>query len=36
MEEVSKGDIDVLVEEYYDKYEILLEGRDEEGIPGSM
>lgn len=25
---VSKGDIDALVEEYYDKYEILLEGRD--------
>ena len=29
VEQVSKGDIDVLVEEYYDKYEILLEGRDE-------
>lgn len=27
--EVSKGDIDTLVEEYYDKYDILLEGRDE-------
>ena len=26
---VSKGDIDALVEEYYSKYEILLEGRDE-------
>ena len=26
---VSKGDTDTLVEEYYDKYEILLEGRDE-------
>lgn len=26
---VSKADIDALVEEYYDKYEILLEGRDE-------
>lgn len=26
---VSKSDIDVLVEEYYSKYEILLEGRDE-------
>lgn len=26
---VSKADIDVLVEEYYSKYEILLEGRDE-------
>ena len=26
---VSKADIDNLVEEYYDKYEILLEGRDE-------
>ena len=27
---VSKGDTDTLVEEYYDKYEILLEGRDPE------
>ena len=26
---VSQGDINALVEEYYDKYEILLEGRDE-------
>ena len=26
---VSQGDIDTLVEEYYNKYEILLEGRDE-------
>lgn len=26
---VSKGDIDALVSEYYDKYDILLEGRDE-------
>lgn len=26
---VSKGDTDTLVEEYYEKYEILLEGRDE-------
>lgn len=26
--DVAKGDIDTLVEEYYDKYEILLEGRD--------
>ena len=26
---VSKADIDALVEEYYDRYEILLEGRDE-------
>lgn len=26
---VSEGDINALVEEYYDKYEILLEGRDE-------
>lgn len=26
---VSQADIDVLVEEYYDKYQILLEGRDE-------
>ena len=25
---VSRADIDTLVEEYYDKYEILLEGRD--------
>ena len=30
VKEVSKGDIDALVEEYYDKYEILLEGRDAE------
>lgn len=28
VKEVSKGDTDGLVEEYYDKYEILLEGRD--------
>ena len=27
---VSKGDVDALVEEYYSKYEILLEGRDPE------
>ncbi len=27
---VSKGDIDALVEEYYNKYDILLEGRDPE------
>lgn len=27
--QVSRGDIDALVEEYYDKYKILLEGRDE-------
>ncbi len=27
---VSKGDIDALVDEYYDKYDILLEGRDPE------
>ena len=27
--QVSRGDSDALVEEYYDKYEILLEGRDE-------
>ena len=26
--QVSRGDIEALVEEYYDKYEILLEGRD--------
>lgn len=26
---VGKGDVDALVEEYYDRYEILLEGRDE-------
>ena len=29
VENVSRGDIDALVQEYYDKYEILLEGRDE-------
>lgn len=28
VEEVSKGDVDALVEEYYERYEILLEGRD--------
>ena len=28
--DVTKGDVDTLVEEYYDKYEILLEGRDPE------
>ncbi|MGO5051727.1 L-arabinose isomerase [Lachnospiraceae bacterium LCP25S3_G4] len=28
IQDVSKGDIDALVEEYYDKYDILLEGRD--------
>lgn len=28
VKEVSKGDTDALVEEYYEKYEILLEGRD--------
>ena len=28
VKEVSEGDTDALVEEYYDKYEILLEGRD--------
>ena len=27
---VSKGDIDALVEEYYNKYDILSEGRDPE------
>ena len=30
VKEVSKGDSDALVVEYYDKYEILLEGRDAE------
>ncbi len=30
VERVSKGDTDALVEEYYDKYEILPEGRDPE------
>ena len=30
VKEVSKADIDVLVEEYYNKYDILLEGRDPE------
>ncbi|MGL5258546.1 MAG: L-arabinose isomerase [Lachnospiraceae bacterium] len=29
VKDVSKGSVDALVEEYYDKYEILLEGRDE-------
>ena len=29
VEEVKQGDIDALVEEYYSKYNILLEGRDE-------
>ena len=29
VKDVAQGDIDALVEEYYDKYEILLEGRDE-------
>ncbi|MDY5986677.1 L-arabinose isomerase [Sporofaciens sp. SGI.106] len=28
VEAVAKGDVEALVEEYYDKYEILLEGRD--------
>ncbi len=28
VKDVSKGDIDVLVEEYYNKYDILFEGRD--------
>ena len=30
VQETAKGDVDTLVEEYYDKYEILLEGRDPE------
>ncbi len=30
VEDVSQGDIETLVEEYYDKYDILLEGRDPE------
>ena len=29
VDRVSAGDVNALVEEYYDKYEILLEGRDE-------
>ena len=29
VEAVGKADVDTLVEEYYDKYQILLEGRDE-------
>ena len=29
MDAVSKGDIDALTQEYYDTYDILLEGRDE-------
>ena len=28
VEQVSKGDMDALVEEYYDKYDIILDGRD--------
>lgn len=27
--QVGQGDVNALVEEYYDKYQILLEGRDE-------
>ena len=30
VQDTAKGDVDTLVEEYYDKYEILLEGRDPE------
>lgn len=30
VEEVAEGDVNALVEEYYDKYDILLEGRDPE------
>ncbi len=30
VKDTAKGDVDTLVEEYYDKYEILLEGRDPE------
>ena len=30
VQDVKKGDIEVLVEEYYNKYDILLEGRDPE------
>ena len=29
VKDTAKGDVDTLVEEYYDKYDILLEGRDE-------
>ena len=32
VEAVSKGDVDVLVEEYYSKYKILTEGRDEQAF----
>ncbi len=32
---VSQADIDALVEEYYNKYDILLEGRDPERIQTS-
>ena len=30
VEDVPKGDVNALVEEYYDKYDIILEGRDPE------
>lgn len=30
MQDTAKGDVDTLVEEYYDKYEIILEDRDPE------
>ena len=30
---VSQADIDTLVEEYYSRYQILLEGRDEKRVP---
>ena len=32
VQDVRKGDIDVLVEEYYNKYEMILDGRDPEGF----
>lgn len=30
VQDVSQGDIDVLVEEYYNKYDMILDGRDPE------
>lgn len=32
VQDVSQGDIDVLVEEYYNKYDMILDGRDPEEI----
>ena len=32
VQDVSQGDIDVLVEEYYNKYDMILDGRDPEAV----